>query len=158
MIDIQGELRYLRQQREREYISIVELLEYLKKYNPNSSYSDIASYLLVKLAPYDVRNTTDEICGDEEYYEWVEKKGIAVFSMPFNEAKTVTPLSPESFFTALESVSRRKTPFCVFDDDRDVASAYLIEYQLGICIKRKRIEELLNIETYKKTKSIKQQL
>lgn len=126
MIDIQGELRYLRQQREREYISIVELLEYLKKYNPNSSYSDIASYLLVKLAPYDVRNTTDEICGDEEYYEWVEKKGIAVFSMPFDKFQTITPLSPESFFNALETVRSHDIPPCVFDDDPKRTRCYLL--------------------------------
>lgn len=147
MIDIQGELSRLRQQREREYISIVELLDYLKKHNPNSSYIDIATYLLVKLAPCDIRKTDDEIYGNEEYHEWIEKKGILVFDMPYNIDENVKPLFSELFFEALETVrDYDDIPPYLFDEVDDVSSAYLRKEQLRLYIKRKRIEELLNID------------
>lgn len=158
MIDIQGELLRLRQQREQEYISIVELLDYLKKHNPNSSYIDIATYLLVKLAPNDIRKTDDKIYGNEEYEEWVKEKGILVFDMPYNIDENVKPLFPELFFEALETVrDYDDIPPYLFDGVDDVSSAYLRKEQLRLYIKRKKIEELLNIDTLDETKLIKQQ-
>ncbi|THA12707.1 hypothetical protein [Rodentibacter pneumotropicus] len=154
MIDIQGELLRIRQQREQEYISVVELLDFLKKYSPNSSYIEIATYLLIKLTPNDIRKTDDEIWGNEEFEYWIDQHGIAVFDVPSKIDEKVKNLYPNLFFEALETVRDfSDVPPYLFDDELNVASAYLKEEQLKVYIKRERIESLLNIKTIDSKKS-----
>ncbi|QPB42659.1 hypothetical protein [Rodentibacter haemolyticus] len=152
MIDIKSELLNLRQLREQEYISVVELLDFLKKHNPNSLYPEIATYLLVKLSPNDVRKTEDEIWGDVDFECWIEQNGISVFEVPSKIDEKVKNLHPNLFFEALETV--RDFDDILFYDDPEMVTEYLKENQLGIYIKRKRIEELLNIDTTDHAKAL----
>ncbi|QHB17198.1 hypothetical protein [Mannheimia pernigra] len=64
MIDIKSELLSIEQQRKQQYISLIELLSFLKKHNPNSDFQEIATYLLTKLTPNDVRKTDEELWGN----------------------------------------------------------------------------------------------
>lgn len=149
MIDIQGELLQRKQQRDQKYISITELLDFIKKYNPNSSFQDIATYLLIKLAPNDIRKTDEDIWGDEQYDFWQEQNGIAVFNIPKSIDEKETYIHPNFFFEALETV--RDNPEGVsFHEGREFAEEariYLKKGQQDIYIDRARIEKLLSIDT-----------
>ena len=80
MIDIQGDLLQIKQQREQTYISIVELLDFLKKQSPNSSFKDIAKWLLVKLELNDIRNV--DIFSHSDYRNWEYEYEIPNFCVP----------------------------------------------------------------------------
>ena len=152
MIDIQGELLLLKQQRKQEYISVAELADFLKKHNPESSYQEIATYLLIKLSPNDIRKTDDEIWGNEEYNLWQEENGIAVYHVPKSIDEKETWLQPDLFFTTLETLRNNDVPnWLIYDDieqpEYESAIDYLKQDQIYIYAKRKRIEELLNINT-----------
>ena len=152
MIDIQGELLLLKQQRKQEYISVAELADFLKKHNPESSYQEIATYLLIKLSPNDIRKTDDEIWGNEEYNLWQEENGIAVYHVPKSIDEKETWLQPDLFFTTLEALRNNNIPnWLIYDDieepEYESAIDYLKQDQIYIYAKRKRIEELLNINT-----------
>ena len=149
MIDIQGELLQRKQQRDQKYISITELLDFIKKYNPNSSFQDIATYLLIKLAPNDIRKTDEDIWGDEQYDFWQEQNGIAVFNIPKSIDEKETYIHPNFFFEALETV--RDNPEGVSFHEgwefAEEARIYLKKGQQDIYIDRARIEKLLSIDT-----------
>ena len=152
MIDIQGELLLLKQQRKQEYISVAELADFLKKHNPESSYQEIATYLLIKLSPNDIRKTDDEIWGNEEYNLWQEENGIAVYHVPKSIDEKETWLQPDLFFTTLEALRNNNIPnWLIYDDieepEYESAIDYLKQDQIYIYAKRKRIEELLNFNT-----------
>ena len=149
MIDIQGELLQIKQQREQKYISITELLDFIKKYNPNSSFQDIATYLLVKLAPNDIRKTDEDIWGDEQYDFWQEQNGIAVFNIPKSIDEKETYIHPNFFFEALETVRDNPEGVSLYEDWEfaEEARIYLKKGQQDIYIDRARIEKLLSIDT-----------
>lgn len=152
MIDIQGELLLLKQQRKQEYISVAELADFLKKHNPESSYQEIATYLLIKLSPNDIRKTDDEIWGNEEYNLWQEENGIDVYHVPKSIDEKETWLQPGLFFTTLETLKNNDVPNWLMYDGiepsaYESAIDYLKQEQIYIYAKRKRIEELLNINT-----------
>ena len=149
MIDIQGELLQIKQQREQKYISITELLDFIKKYNPNSSFQDIATYLLVKLAPNDIRKTDEDIWGDEQYDFWQEQNGIAVFNIPKSIDEKETYIHPNFFFEALETVRDNPEGVSFYEDWEftEEARIYLKKGQQDIYIDRARIEKLLSIDT-----------
>lgn len=149
MIDIQGELLQIKQLRDQKYISITELLDFIKKYNPNSSFQDIATYLLIKLAPNDIRKADEDIWGDEQYDFWQEQNGIAVFNIPKSIDEKETYIHPNFFFEALETV--RDNPEGVSFHEgwefAEEARIYLKKEQQDIYIDRARIEKLLSIDT-----------
>jgi hypothetical protein len=149
MIDIQGELLQIKQLRDQKYISITELLDFIKKYNPNSSFQDIATYLLIKLAPNDIRKADEDIWGDEQYDFWQEQNGIAVFNIPKSIDEKETYIHPNFFFEALETV--RDNPEGVSFHEgwefAEEARIYLKKGQQDIYIDRARIEKLLSIDT-----------
>ncbi|KYK76594.1 hypothetical protein [Aggregatibacter actinomycetemcomitans] len=149
MINIKSELMLLEQQRKKEYISIIELLDFLKKHNSQSSFSEIATYLLAKLSPNDIRKTTEDLWGSEDYEIWERENGINIFSVPKSIDEKPSYLHPTSFFQALETI-RDNPDGIYFPDDWDFideARIYLKKEQQDIHADRTRIEELLNIDT-----------
>ena len=156
MIDIQSELLHLKQQRQQEYISISELLDFLKEHNPKSSYGEIARYLLIKLSPHDIRNSDEPIWGNEEFAEWHEQHGIDVFDVPLEIDKKETYLPPNLFFDTLEYVRDNSLPNCLMFDDveqpeHESSVDYLPREQSDIYVKRERIESILSINTMRST-------
>lgn len=152
MIDIQGELLHLNQQRQQEYISISELLDFLKKHNPESSYQDIAIYLLVKLSPNDIRKTDEPIWGNEEFDAWQEQHGIDVFDVPLAIDEKEAYLDPNLFFETLEHVRDNRIPnWLMFDGIEEPEHESSVDYlpinKTSIYVKRERIENLLGINT-----------
>ena len=95
MIDIQGELLQIKQQREQKYISIVELLNFLKKQSPNSSFKDIAKWLLVKLELNDIRNI--DVFNDTDYQNWEYEYEIPNFCLPLEIEEKPVELSSSTF-------------------------------------------------------------
>ncbi|MBN6082392.1 hypothetical protein HYE55_10135 [Aggregatibacter actinomycetemcomitans] len=148
MLDIKGELLRLEQQRKQEYISIIELLDFIKIHNHKSSFQEIATYLLIKLTPNDVRKTDYQIWGDDEYEEWIKENGIEVFYVSNNLDCPPEPRYANSFFEALETVRNHDDIHLWGGDDiEDKAESYLQEDQKMLFVKRERIENLLGIKT-----------
>lgn len=152
MIDIRGELLHLKQQRQQEYISISELLDFLKKHNPESSYQDIATYLLVKLSPNDIRKSDEPMWGDEEFDVWQEQHGIDVFDVPLAIDEKEAYLPPNLFFETLEHVRDNPVPNWLMIDnigepENESSVDYLPINKTSIYVKRERIENLLGINT-----------
>lgn len=153
MIDIQGELLALQRQREEEYISIAELLSFLKTGNPNSYYGEIATYLLIKLEKNDIRKTDDELWGYDAFEQWEEEHGIRTFEINIKaiDEKPKPIFKTGYFFEILEKI-RDEGALIV-----EMFNNCLVDYAEKInChhvfIKREQIENLLNIKTLDKEK------
>lgn len=146
MLDIKGRLLSLKQKREKEFISIIEFLTFLKTQNPNVSYPEIATFLLVELAPHDIRKTDEEFWGNEDFEEWEERNGIKVFNVPDAIDEKPVVIWPTRFFEALETIRdnpRGLNPL----KNKQTAKDYLKEEQKKIFIDRTRIENILGIKT-----------
>ena len=140
MIDIQGDLLQIKQQREQTYISIVELLDFLKKQSPNSSFKDIAKWLLVKLELNDSRNVDLFSCTD--YENWEYEYEIPNFCVPLEIEDTPTKLSSFAFFDALKVIG--VAPL----SGRGISSYdYLPIDKSDIFLERSRIEKFLGFST-----------
>lgn len=145
MIDIKSELLAIQKQREQDFISIIELLDFLKKHNPTTDYLDIALFLLIKLEPHDIRKTDEELWGNEAFEMWEEQHGIKTFIMPMNISDKPHPVDTSYFLTALEAV--RDDRQGAFWEDGSTAIDYLDAHQKSIFIDRKQIEKILGIDT-----------
>ena len=140
MIDIQGDLLQIKQQREQTYISIVELLDFLKKQSPNSSFKDIAKWLLVKLELNDSRNVDLFSCTD--YENWEYEYEIPNFCVPLEIVDKPTKLSSFAFFDALKVIG--VAPL----SGRGISSYdYLPIDKSDIFLERSRIEKFLGFST-----------
>ncbi|PRJ62017.1 hypothetical protein [Haemophilus influenzae] len=140
MIDIQGELLQIKQQREQTYISIVELLDFLKKQSPNSSFKDIAKWLLVKLEFNDSRNVDLFSCNDHENWEYEYE--IPNFCVPLEIEDKPVELPSSSFFDALREIG--DVPLF----GRGISSYdYLPIDKSNIFLERSRIEKFLGFST-----------
>ena len=140
MIDIQGDLLQIKQQREQTYISIVELLDFLKKQSPNSSFKDIAKWLLVKLELNDSRNVDLFSCTD--YENWEYEYEIPNFCVPLEIEDKPTKLSSFAFFDALKVIG--VAPL----SGRGISSYdYLPIDKSDIFLERSRIEKFLGFST-----------
>lgn len=145
MIDIKSELLSIEQQRKQQYISLIELLSFLKKHNPNSDFLEIATYLLIKLTPNDVRKTDEELWSSEDFECWCNINGISTYRISNRIDEIPEPLHQTFFFEALEWVRDNfLANFCL--DDEDV-TGYIKESDKDIFVDRKRIDELLSVST-----------
>ena len=147
MIDIKSELLAIEKKREQDFISIIELLDFLKEHNPNASLPEIATYLLIKLEPHDIRKTNEELWGNEAFEIWDEQHGIGTYKMPKSISDNPIPRLTSYFITALETV-RDNEPDPLWDNP--TAGAFLREEQKDLFIDRKQIETILGIDTLDK--------
>ena len=144
MIDIQGDLLQIKQQREQTYISIVELLDFLKKQSPNSSFKDIAKWLLIKLELNDSRNVDLFSCTD--YENWEYEYEIPSFCVPLEIEDKPIELSQFSFFDALKQIG--DVPLF----GRGISSYdYLPIDKSDIFLERARVEKFLGFSTINNT-------
>ena len=140
MIDIQGELLQIKQQREQKYISIVELLDFLKKQSPNSSFKDIAKWLLVKLELNDIRNV--DVFNGNDHENWEYEYEIPNFCVPLEIEDKPVELPSSSFFDALREIG--DVPLF----GRGISSYdYLPIDKSDIFLERSRIEKFLGFST-----------
>ena len=140
MIDIQGDLLQIKQQREQTYISIVELLDFLKKQSPNYSFKDIAKWLLVKLEFNDSSNVDLFSCNDHENWEYEYE--IPNFCVPLEIEDKPVELPSSSFFDALREIG--DVPLF----GRGISSYdYLPIDKSDIFLERSRIEKFLGFST-----------
>ena len=140
MIDIQGELLQIKQQREQKYISIVELLDFLKKQSPNSSFKDIAKWLLVKLELNDIRNV--DIFSHTDYQNWEYEYEIPNFCVPLEIEEKPVELSSSTFFDALKGID-----VVPLFGRGNTADNYLPMDKSDIYLERARIEKFLGFST-----------
>nr|DAL95242.1 MAG TPA: hypothetical protein [Caudoviricetes sp.] len=140
MIDIQGELLQIKQQREQKYISIVELLDFLKKQSPNSSFKDIAKWLLVKLELNDIRNV--DVFNDTDYQNWEYEYGIPNFCVPLEIEEKPVKLSLFTFFDALKEID-----VIPLFGRGNTADNYLPMDKSDIYLERARVEKFLGFST-----------
>ncbi|MGX2956976.1 hypothetical protein ACWIYZ_07770 [Ursidibacter arcticus] len=147
MIDIKSELLAIEKKREQDFISIIELLDFLKEHNPNASFPEIATYLLIKLEPHNIRKTDEELWLNEEFEQWEDEHGINTYKMPKSISDNPAPLTTSYFITALETV-RYNEPDPLWDNP--TAGAFLREEQKDLFIDRKQIETILGIDTLNK--------
>ena len=140
MIDIQGELLQIKQQREQKYISIVELLDFLKKQSPNSSFKDIAKWLLVKLELNDIRNV--DVFNDTDYQNWEYEYGIPNFCVPLEIEEKTVKLSLFTFFDALKEID-----VIPLFGRGNTADNYLPMDKSDIYLERARVEKFLGFST-----------
>ena len=140
MIDIQGELLQIKQQREQKYISIVELLDFLKKQSPNSSFKNIAKWLLVKLELNDSRNV--DIFSHTDYQNWEYEYEIPNFCVPLEIEEKPVELSPSTFFDALKGID-----VVPLFGRGNTADNYLPMDKSDIYLERARIEKFLGFST-----------
>ncbi|MXN89023.1 hypothetical protein [Pasteurella canis] len=145
MIDIKSELLALKKKRKQDFISVIELLDFLKEHNSTTDYSEIATYLLIKLEPHDIRKTDDDLWGNEAFNVWESEHGIKTYLMPDSISDKPQAVDTSYFLTALEVVREDKN-LLLFDDNAK-AIDYLDEHQKNIFVDRKQIEFILNINT-----------
>lgn len=149
MLDIKSELLAIQKQREQDFISIIELLDFLKALNPTVDYSEIAIFLLIKLEPHDVRKADEELWGDEAFEAWEWEHGIKTYRMPASISDKPISIYGSYFFTALEAVRDDKRN-ASFLEDLATAEDYLGDDQKDIYIDRVKIENILGISTLDK--------
>ncbi|ACA31446.1 hypothetical protein HSM_1675 [Histophilus somni 2336] len=148
MFDVTSELIAIRKQREQDFISISELLEFIKKHNPQAFYSEIATLLLIKLEPHDIRKTDDQLWGDEAFEYWESEHGIKTYIITEDISNKPQSICGSEFFSALEEIKTDKQ--ALIFDDTCTAKDYLTDYQNNIFIDRKQIENILGISTLDK--------
>lgn len=148
MFDVTSELIAIRKQREQDFISISELLEFIKKHNPQACYSDIATLLLIKLEPHDIRKTDDELWGNEACEYWESEHGIKTYIITEDISSKPQSIYGSEFFSVLEVIKTDKQ--ALIFDDTCTAKDYLTDYQNNIFIDRKQIENILGISTLDK--------
>lgn len=148
MFDVTSELIAIRKQREQDFISISELLEFIKKHNPQVFYSEIATLLLIKLEPHDIRKTDDELWGNEAFEYWESEHGIKTYIITEDISNKPQSICGSEFFSVLEQIKTDKQ--ALIFDDTCTAKDYLTDYQNNIFIDRKQIENILGISTLDK--------
>ncbi|HHW7520484.1 TPA: hypothetical protein ACU18R_002224 [Mannheimia haemolytica] len=147
MIDIKSELLSIEQQRKQQYISLIELLSFLKKHNPNSDFQEIATYLLTKLTPNDVRKTDEELWGNEDFENWCDINGISTYRISKKIDEIPKSIHQTYFFEALEWVRDNFLDNYWLKDNEKEVTNYIKESDQDIFIDRKRIDELLGVST-----------
>ncbi|HDZ6746237.1 TPA: hypothetical protein RS749_001150 [Mannheimia haemolytica] len=147
MIDIKSELLSIEQQRKQQYISLIELLSFLKKHNPNSDFQEIATYLLIKLTPNDVRKTNEELWGNEDFENWCDINGISTYRISKKIDEIPKSIHQTYFFEALEWVRDNFLDNYWLKDNEKEVTNYIKESDQDIFIDRKRIDELLGVST-----------
>lgn len=147
MIDIKSELLSIEQQRKQQYISLIELLSFLKKHNPNSDFQEIATYLLIKLTPNDVRKTDEELWGNEDFENWCDINGISTYRISKKIDEIPKSIHQTYFFEALEWVRDNFLDNYWLKDNEKEVTNYIKESDQDIFIDRKRIDELLGVST-----------
>lgn len=93
MIDVKDTILKFKLERAKNYISIVNLLDFIKSSNPTANFAEIVDCLLIKLKENNPRTTTQ--------YDSYEK--IYTYRLPINLEESIQECS-DCFFEILESV------------------------------------------------------
>ncbi|MEE6055980.1 hypothetical protein [Avibacterium paragallinarum] len=93
MIDVKDTILKFKLERAKNYISIVNLLDFIKSSNPTVNFAEIVDCLLIKLKENNPRTTTQ--------YDSYEK--IYTYRLPINLEESIQECS-DCFFEILESV------------------------------------------------------
>lgn len=91
MIDVKDTILKFKLERAKNYISIVNLLDFIKSSNPTANFAEIVDYLLIKLKENNPRTTTQ--------YDSYEK--IYTYRLPINSEESIQECS-DCFFEILE--------------------------------------------------------
>lgn len=148
MIDIKAELQAIKEQREREYISIIDFLDFFKN-GKDVEIRDIALYLLFTLKSFNIEYQTD-IFYDEDYVSWIEHNGIVAYRLPPTIDQDIIPYYGNEFFKALNYIRDNfdfiDNSFSLWAGKTPTAKDYLSENFHNVYISRSRIEDLLKIQ------------
>ncbi|QLD32365.1 hypothetical protein [Mannheimia varigena] len=97
MVDIQAELKSVKSNFERKYITLLDLIEALKR-ESNATYSEIAQYLLLKFLPYeplrDVRFEIDTGLDSYRHFQFTNSD----YLMPYETPKKLYYVSIEHLY------------------------------------------------------------
>lgn len=97
MVDIQAELKSVKSNFERKYITLLDLIEALKR-ESNATYSEIAQYLLLKFLPYEpLRNVRFEIDTGLDSYRHFQFTN-SDYLMPYETPKKLYYVSIEHLY------------------------------------------------------------
>ncbi|MDO4430319.1 MAG: hypothetical protein Q4B95_03345 [Lonepinella koalarum] len=97
MVDIQAELKSVKSNFERKYITLLDLIEALKR-ESNATYSEVAQYLLLKFLPYEpLRNVRFEIDTGLDSYRHFQFTN-SDYLMPYKTPKKLYYVSIEHLY------------------------------------------------------------
>ena len=148
MIDVKGTIQKAKLERARKFISIIDLLDFIKQMDITANFSDIVDFLLIKLKDNNPRTSTQyDHFGNAIYEE------IHTYYLPINLEENEKE-SWVDFFEVLEEV---KCNFSKYDldkwflDDCDLMNEaqsknFIKEGGDNLFISRPQIERLLGIK------------
>lgn len=148
MIDVKGTIQKAKLERARKFISIIDLLDFIKQMDITANFSDIVDFLLIKLKDNNPRTSTQyDHFGNAIYEE------IHTYYLPINLEENEKE-SWVDFFEVLEEV---KCNFSKYDldkwflDDCDLMNEaqsknFIKEGGDDLFISRPQIERLLDIK------------
>ncbi|WP_439243767.1 hypothetical protein [Lonepinella sp. BR2474] len=138
MIDIVGDLLALKQQRERDYISIPDFIEDIKKKGSANFYYEVANWLLAKLYNNNPSNFDFRISLD--YDNWAYENEIDVYTLPDSLYEEPEKCSDNIFFQILYQLAPRED-HTIFETVTDILGVDFSNYYLN----RNQIYRYLNI-------------
>ncbi|MFU2048124.1 hypothetical protein [Avibacterium gallinarum] len=151
MINVSEKLLEIKKERELNYISLIELVELLKSTSQTSTYPEIACFLNVSFAKCNPNNADENLWGQEAFDEWYSKNGIAIFELPKSLAEPPRFLYWSLLFDALkegEEGQHYLEQEFISPDFEDTAKDLFSEKYHNISMERRRVDELLSIDTY----------
>lgn len=161
MIDVLGTIQKAKLARAENFISIIELFDYVKKSNVTASFSDIADYFFITLAGNNPRKSENY-----DHYGNPTFEMIDTYFLPIDLDEQATDAYID-FFDVIGNVKSRYTnyiddPFLLEHDkplDETKADEFIDTSYKELFISRKQIEQLLGVtipldnrlaESYKK--------
>ncbi|WP_439257630.1 hypothetical protein [Lonepinella sp. BR2271] len=138
MIDIKGDLLALKQQRERDYISIPDFIEDIKKKGSANFYYEVANWLLAKL--YNNNPDNFDLRTSQDCYNWACENEIAVYTLPDSLYKEPEKCLINIFFNALSKLEYNQNEL-IFSTLYELLGSDYYDYYL----KRDQIYSYLNI-------------
>ncbi|MFZ7256997.1 hypothetical protein [Avibacterium avium] len=156
MIDVSEKLLEVKRERELNYISLIELIELLKSTSPTATYPEIAAFLNISFAKCNPNNANEDLWGQEAFDEWFSKNGIAIFELPNSLAEPPISLYWRELFEALNEGEEGQYYFerdLFLPDFENTAKDLFDEKYHNIVMERRRVDELLSIDTYSSKKA-----
>lgn len=152
MIDIQEDLKRIKEKWNNTYISIYDLFSYLKASNKQLSAKEIAEYLLIKLDKFNLdsinKNDYPDFFKDKRFLdledknEFVKKYGFPCYRKKDNFQAEIYYSNPDLFFDFLRNI---KYSFMLLPDTEVILDEYGMEkaYANNAYIERHRIKQAL---------------